>query len=178
MAEKPVTHRLFFAFWPDDSMREALVHATHKAARASGGRPVPAENLHSTVVFLGSVPEDRLPAVAAAADQLQRAPLQLTFDRLEHWAKPALLCLGCTAPEQSASDLATSLSKLLLGQGLAPEPKPYRPHVTIARKVARPREVGAMHPLDWRIDQLTLMESITAPEGPRYTVLQQWPLRG
>jgi RNA 2',3'-cyclic 3'-phosphodiesterase len=178
MVEKPATHRLFFAFWPDDSMREVLAHATRKAARASGGRPVPAENLHSTVAFLGSVPDDRLPSVVIAASELQHAPLLLTFDRLEHWAKPALLCLGCTKSQQSASDLAASLSKLLIGQGLAPDLKPYRPHVTIARKVARPHEIGAVHPIEWCIDQLALVESVTPPGGPRYTVLQQWPLRG
>lgn len=178
MVEKPAAHRLFFAFWPDDSMREALAHLTRKAARASGGRPVPVENLHSTAVFLGSVHDDRLPSVSAAASELQHAPVQLTFDRLEHWAKPALLCLGCTKPQQPASDLVASLSKLLIGQGLAPDLKPFRPHVTIARKVARPHEVGPVHPIDWRIDQLALVESVTAPEGPRYTVLQQWPLRG
>jgi 2'-5' RNA ligase len=178
MVEKPVTCRLFFAFWPDDSMRETLVHATRKAARASGGRPVPAGNLHSTVVFLGSVPEEQLPSVLVAASEVQQARLQLTFDRLEHWAKPALLCLGCTKPQQQASGLAASLSKLLIGQGLAPDLKPFRPHVTIARKVTRPHEVGSVHPIEWPIDQLALVESVTAPEGPRYTVLHQWPLRG
>ncbi len=48
---------------------------------------------------------------------------------------------------------------------------------SLARSRGRARSVPCIR-LDWRIDQLTLMESITAPEGPRYTVLQQWPLRG
>src|SRR5262245_33087304 len=178
MAEKPATHRLFFAFWPDDSMREALAHATRKAARASGGRPVPAENLHSTVVFLGSVPEDRLASVIATANELRQPPLRLKFDRLEHWAKAAVLCLGCSEPQQAASALALLLSKHLISQGFAPDPKPYRPHVTIARKVVRPHEVGPVHVIEWPINEFVLMESTTAPEGPHYSVLQQWPLRG
>ena len=178
MVEKPASHRLFFAFWPDDSMREALEHATHKAARASGGRPVPAENLHSTVVFLGSVSEDRLTSVVTAAGELHHLPVSLKFDRLEHWAKAGVLCLGCSKPQEPASLLAASLSKLLISQGFAPDPKPYRPHVTIARKVVRPHEVGAVHAIEWLVDKIALVESITAPEGARYKVMREWPLRG
>jgi 2'-5' RNA ligase len=178
MLEKPASHRLFFAFWPDDSVREVLAHATRKAARASGGRPVPPANLHSTVVFLGSVAEDRLAPVIATAGELRCPPLRLRFDRLEHWAKAAVLCLGCSKPQEAAAELATSLSKLLISKGFAPDPKPYRPHVTIARKVVRPHEVGPVHALEWPVEEFALMESTTAPEGPHYSVLEQWPLRG
>jgi RNA 2',3'-cyclic 3'-phosphodiesterase len=175
---KPATHRLFFAFWPDDPMRETLAHATRKAARASGGRPVPPENLHSTVLFLGSVAEDRLRSVFAIAAELRHPPLKLKFDRLEHWVKAAVLCLGCSEPQGAASALASSLSKSLISQGFAPDPKPYRPHVTIARKVARPHEIGPVHAIEWAVYELALMESTTAPEGPHYSVLRQWPLLG
>jgi len=56
-AVSPATRRLFFALWPDEATREQLAHITRKAVRGSGGRPIPVENLHSTLVFLGSVPE-------------------------------------------------------------------------------------------------------------------------
>ena len=171
------TRRLFFAFWPDEATRAQLAHVTRKAVHGSGGRPVAVENLHSTVAFLGSVAEDRLGQVAAAAAGLRHAPLEFTLDSLEHWAKPGLLCLACSRPPDSAGVLAASLAKLLLEQGLTPDPKPYRPHITIARKVLKPHELGAVHPVIWPVDAIALVESVTAPEGPRYTVLEQWPLR-
>jgi 2'-5' RNA ligase len=176
-AVSPATRRLFFALWPDEATREQLAHITRKAVRGSGGRPIPVENLHSTLVFLGSVPEDRFTQVAAAAAQLRHAPIELTFDSLEHWSKPRLLCLACSRPPESAPVLAASLAKLLLGQGLTPDPKPYRPHITIARKVVKPHELGSPHPLVWLVDKIALVDSVTAPEGSRYTVLEQWPLR-
>jgi 2'-5' RNA ligase len=175
-SNQPVTRRLFFAFWPDDAIRELLAHSTRKAVRSSGGRPVPVENLHSTVVFLGAVPEEHLNRVTAAAGALRSAPVELRFDALEHWVKPAVLCLTSREPLPVASNLAIALSRLLLAQGLTPDPKPYRPHITIARKVVKPHELGPTHPLVWPIDGIALVESVTAPEGPRYTVLQRWPL--
>jgi 2'-5' RNA ligase len=174
---KPASRRLFFAFWPDDATRGLIVHATRKAARASGGKPVPVENLHSTLVFLGAVPENRLNQVEAAADELRGAPLEFEFDTLEHWAKPAVLSLICRQPPPAAVELATTLAKLLLAQGFTPDPKPYRPHVTIARKVVKPHDLGRVHPLPWRVDAISLVDSVTAPEGPRYTPLRQWTLR-
>jgi RNA 2',3'-cyclic 3'-phosphodiesterase len=173
---KPVTRRLFFAFWPDDSVRTLIAHGTRKAVRGSGGRPVPVENLHSTIVFLGAVPEDHLDRVAAVAQTLKSGPVPLRFDRLEHWVKPAVLSLTSSQPLAAATDLATALARLLLAQGFTPDPKPYRPHITIARKVVKPHELGPTHPIEWPAEGIALVESVTAPEGPRYTVLRRWPL--
>lgn len=176
-AQSSTTRRLFFAFWPDEATRAQLVHATRKAVRGSGGRPIPPENLHSTVAFLGSVSEDRFAKVGAVAAGLRHGPVELTLDRLEYWSKPGLLCLACSRPPGSAAAVAASLTKLLLEQGLTPDPKPYRAHITIARKVLKPHELGPVHPLVWLVDAIALVQSVTAPEGSRYTVLEQWPLR-
>jgi len=174
---KPVTRRLFFAFWPDDAVRALVAQSTRKAVRNSGGRPVPVENLHSTIVFLGAVPAERLNAVEAVAEMLRHGPLELRFDTLDHWVKAAVLVLTSRAPLPAATDLATALNRLLLAQGFAPDPKPYRPHITIARKVVKPHELGLTHPIAWPVDAISLVESVTAPAGPVYTPLRQWPLR-
>jgi 2'-5' RNA ligase len=58
------TQRLFFALWPSAEEQRALAQAAHKAARYSGGRATPEEKLHLTLVFLGSVPQRRLPELA------------------------------------------------------------------------------------------------------------------
>jgi 2'-5' RNA ligase len=176
MTDTPKTRRLFFALWPVDATRENLAHATRKAARASGGRPVAVENLHSTLAFLGAVAEPRVAVVASAAEQLRHSAFRLIFDRLEHWPRQGVLCTTCTEPPATAPELASSLWKLLAGQGFAPESKPYRPHITLARKVVKPHALGEMHPVEWRIDEFALVESVTAPEGAFYTVLKRWPL--
>jgi len=176
MADEPRARRLFFAIWPDEPVRTAFAHATRKAVRASGGRPIPVSNLHSTLAFLGPVPAERIPLVMAAAAGLSHPPFELSFDRLEQWPKPAILCAICSRPPPAAAELASVLWKLLARQGFAPDLKPYRPHMTLARKVAKPHAIGALHPVVWRVDGIALVESVTDPEGSQYTVLESWPL--
>ena len=176
MSDEPKTRRLFFALWPDDASREQLARATRKATRASGGRPIPVSNLHSTLAFLGAVPEARVRIVAAAAAEVRQSAFRLVFDRLEHWPKPAVLCATCSKAPAAAPGLAVELWKLLAHLGFAPDSKPYRPHVTVARKVVKPHALGEMHAVEWLIEEFALVESVTAPEGARYTVLERWPL--
>jgi 2'-5' RNA ligase len=48
--------KLFFALWPSDDQRAALVALTGPAIAPIAGKPVQSANLHVTLAFLGSVP--------------------------------------------------------------------------------------------------------------------------
>lgn len=188
------TQRLFYALWPDEAMREAMVQATRKQARASGGRPVPAANLHVTLAFLGSVPQRRLPELAeigrGAAETLRPALaaaasaggfLELAFDHLEHWRAAKLVCALPAEPPAPVTILACRLQDLLVGRGFTPDLKPFRPHVTVVRKVARPGTTGSrgkMQPVIWRFTELALIASRTLPEGALYSVVGSYALCG
>jgi len=176
MAEAPRSRRLFFALWPDDETRERIAHATRKAVRGSGGRPIASGNLHTTVAFLGSVPEAQLADVMALGEGCGTGPFEITLDRVEHWAKPMVLCVGCKKAPPEATRLADGLRIRLGRAGFAPDLKPFRSHVTLARKVIKPHALGAIHPVTWQVSDLALVESDTTPEGSRYQVLQSWRL--
>lgn len=168
--------RLFFALWPDDATREAVAHATRKAVRASGGRPVAKANLHITLAFLGSVAEDRLPDVLAAGSGLEAAPFELLFDRVAHWARPQVLVALTPEPVAAATRLVAQLWSRLAPLGIPPDLRPYQPHVTLARKVRRPAAELHMRPARWPVADLALVESVTSAAGARYAVLRRWPL--
>lgn len=197
-------------------MRQAMAQAIRKAARASGGRPVPAQNLHVTLAFLGSVPGRQLrelAEIARAASKVERAvvlartrtpeaargaaetgpetgtrlssetlssrcPFELAFDHLEHWRAAQLLCALPAEPPLWAAALARSLQALLTRGGFAPDLKPFRPHVTVVRKVLRPGPMDNMHLVVWRFTELALIESRTLPEGALYSVVESFPLCG
>lgn len=165
-------------------MRQAMTQATRQAARASGGRPVPADNLHVTLAFLGSVPERRLPELAEVARGAAAAtrsalggadspddPLALAFDRLEYWRAAHLLCALPTEPPASVAMLAQKLQELT-----GPTTSPFRPHVTLARKVNRFARTIGMRPVTWSFTDFVLVDSKTLPAGSIYTVLERFPL--
>ncbi len=184
------TRRLFFALWPDERSRAALAHATRKAVRHSGGRPVAEHNLHATLLFLGSVGESRVSEVAAigaraAAETLvaradSRLPPAFVFDHIELWQKAHVLVATTSASSGDGHLVANALVGILQREtgraGFAPDLKPFRAHVTLARKVAFLKTALRMEPVEWRVAGFALVESRTDPEGPVYTVLQSYPL--
>ena len=173
--------RLFFALWPDETQRRALEHAAAKAVRHSGGRPVPAPNLHVTLAFLGSVAAARIPDLQRMArEQAGRlahdAPATLTFARLVHWKEPQILCALAAEESPTARGLALALQEAAAALGLSPDRKPFQAHVTLARKVVRPGALLQLRPVVWRFEAFALIDSRTEPSGPVYSVIDSYPL--
>jgi 2'-5' RNA ligase len=174
------TRRLFFALWPAEVTREDFARATRKAVRACGGRPVPVVSLHVTLTFLGSVPERRIPELSSIARQVgeQSSPVVLTFDCLEHWARPQLMCATSSLSPVQATDLAEALRRQTAARGFSPDLKPFRPHVTVARKVVHPTRSLDMSAVLWPFADFVLVSSFTHPEGPAYSVIESYSLDG
>jgi 2'-5' RNA ligase len=183
------TRRVFFALWPNEEVRAALAHATHKAVRASGGRPVPTHNLHATLLFLGSVAESCLAdliavgSLVASASEVRASAPELVFERIEFWAKAHVLVATTAVPAGGpAHAVAVALADMLLREtsrlGLTPDLKPFRAHVTLARRVVRVSRSFDMRAVHWALNGFALVESRTAPEGSQYSVLESFALNG
>ncbi|HET6724395.1 MAG TPA: RNA 2',3'-cyclic phosphodiesterase [Gammaproteobacteria bacterium] len=168
--------RLFFALWPDTSLREALHRAARKPVRQSGGKPVTPDNYHVTLKFLGGTDDEGYACVCAAADAIRAQPFELRLDRIGFWPKPRILWLGAEQVPDALTTLAGMLDQVAEACGFAPELRPYRPHVTLARKVSQSGESRPAHPLVWRPEAFVLAASETLPEGVHYRVLRSWAL--
>ncbi len=184
MPARPVreVRRLFFALWPDRPARERLEHTVRGAVRATGGRAVPSDQLHMTLAFLGAVPAARMAELAllaaarlSAADQAL-GPIDLTLERLVHWAGPRVLCAVPARAPAALETLVGRLLEALAAADFAPDLKPFRPHVTVARKVLRPTRSAAMRAVHWRFEEFALIESRTLESGPVYSVVGTYPL--
>jgi 2'-5' RNA ligase len=132
--------RLFFGLWPDYSQRDRLRDVISPATRLIDGRAVPRDNWHVTILFLGETPNALLPALLAAADELQPAEaFEMRFDRVEFWARSRTAVL---VPATLPSELArlNQLLKTRVGElGHPTEDLQFRPHITVCR-TARPFE--------------------------------------
>ncbi|MFL6602951.1 MAG: 2'-5' RNA ligase family protein [Steroidobacteraceae bacterium] len=85
-----------------------MAAATQDVVLVCGGRPMPPENFHVTLAFVGSVPESSVAKVEAVGYQVaaeaERAPVQITMDAIEYWKKAKVVCATAQA-RQSAGDL-------------------------------------------------------------------------
>jgi RNA 2',3'-cyclic 3'-phosphodiesterase len=173
--------RLFFALWPDDGVRARLAAAARESLPAGAGRPQRPDQLHLTLEFLGDVPESRLQDVldAGAAAAAGAAAFELEFDLVEHWMRPQVLCLAASSTPAPLAALVQSLRSELLLRGFAVEARPFRPHVTLARRVVRAQPSAAGQslpcPLRWPARAFVLVQSVTEQKGARYVELACWP---
>jgi 2'-5' RNA ligase len=176
--------RLFFALQPGAELVGALSEQVAPLITRLKAQRVPAENLHATLCFIGAVSEEKLPALQAAAAGVTARHASLHFDSLEYWRKPAVLCAtaGETAASAPARMLAKRLAEATIAAGFAPDVKPFRAHLTLARKVHAvhaaacdwPRALAP--PLTVHCDRFVLMQSQRGESGSIYSVVKSWAL--
>jgi len=173
--------RLFFALWATAEERRALSAAAAAAVGSSGGRAVPQENLHVTLAFLGQVPAARTAELAALAHRvgtngaLAGTPLLLQFERLAYWHAPQILVALSTAGAAAAA-LAAALQREASAAGFLPDLKPFRAHVTVARKVTHAAASTPLPSVSWKCAEFVLVESRTVATGSVYSVLESYLL--
>ena len=173
MAE-PGIQKLFFALWPDQTVRERLLRIGRELPSHGGRTPHPAD-LHLTLVFLGPVTAEQYPCVVQAAGAVKGMPFELTIDRVGYWSRPRILwCAPAETPEPLQT-LVANLQRELLHCGFKPEKRSYSPHVTLARK-SLPVEARLLsEPLQWSAREFVLVASEPGGDPPRYRILEHWP---
>jgi 2'-5' RNA ligase len=151
------TVRLFTALWPDASVRTQLVALRDAWRWPPGARPVADENLHATLHFIGSFRRDRLEALRQALGTVAIEPLRFELAGADVWRGGIAVALLAAEPRVLA--LQARLGAALAALGVAIDPRPYQPHVTLARKAARAQPPAVLPALDWRAIGFALVES-------------------
>jgi len=165
--------RLFTVVDVPDSLREAL-----SAFQDEGDLDVrwtSPEQFHVTLRFIGDVDEERARQYEAALSGVEVPPAQCIpygLDVLPSRRSPRVLMLGLERTG-SIMTLYEAVSDVLGSEGLKPEGRTYRPHVTIARlDDARRESVHAFLQAHeersydpFEADQFILYESTLTPEG-------------
>jgi len=153
----------------------AIVHGTRKLARQSGGRPTAPDKVHVTLVFLGGIDAHRIGEIERIASDVAGRPFEIVFDRLEYWQRARVLCLAPSSPPPALVELVKDLTSRLEAAGFELERRPFRAHLTVARKVSRPLDSDSPR-LVFPACDFVLVESRTLSAGSQYEVLGRWPL--
>jgi 2'-5' RNA ligase len=175
VADDPTTRRLFFALGPTETQRRATARPTADVAAHAGGRKIPAENFHITLIFLGSVPQDRVDEAVRAACEVVARPFELILDRIESWRRAGVLCLTAQAPAE-LDVLRSRLGARLSERQFTLEEGPFQPHVTLVRRLPRSVPGAAFDSIAWQVDEFVLVESKTNARGSQYEVVRRWLL--
>jgi 2'-5' RNA ligase len=177
---REISVRLFFALWPDADTRARIANAAAALRLSDGVRPVPPQNYHLTLAFIGEVTSVQV-AVLQQIGRGQRASgCAITIDAYEYWPESQVVVAVAREPPAALVALWTRLRQDLLLHQAAQKRSRLQPslraHVTLARKVAQAPVLQAMSPFDWRAGSFSLIRSDTSAAHSIYTVVDTWPL--
>lgn len=154
--------------------------------RASWERP---EKMHLTLKFVGEVERERVAGLSRAAGQAAAVvePSELSIGgpgTFPPHGPPRVLWLGVEGAAGLLETLHARLEAECAAAGFPREPKPFRPHLTLAR-VREPRdarELAEAHratpfgPQTFAVGELLVIRSELGPSGSRYTTVTRHQL--
>ncbi|WP_163265163.1 RNA 2',3'-cyclic phosphodiesterase [Chelativorans alearense] len=174
--------RLFTAL---EIPRDAALSLSLLRGGLPGARWVDVENYHLTLRFIGDVEGHVADEVANALDRVRRPAFSLTLSGVGAFGqkKPHAVWAGVAAsPDLYA--LQGEIERICQRLGLAPDPRKFTPHVTLARlKSTSPHEVAAylsargnFATVPFRVGRFVLMSARDSVGGGPYIVEEAWPL--
>jgi 2'-5' RNA ligase len=178
---------------PDAAARVGDLQRTiERSVAAQGLRWTKAAQAHFTLKFLGDQPEESVRVISEAAREAAKgaAPFSVTLQKLGGFPdarRPRVLWIGVGAGATEMSALAGVLDALLVAKGFAKEERAFSPHLTLARIKTRVEGLAATRIIEvgpkdeiaaFRADCFALMQSLSTPDGVKYTAVESFDLAG
>ncbi|WP_310789919.1 RNA 2',3'-cyclic phosphodiesterase [Candidatus Palauibacter soopunensis] len=171
------------------AIRADLARATAALRALEGVRPVRAEQLHLTLRFIGEVDrglEAPLAREIAAATEAQPGfPIRLGGAGVFPSHRRARVVWVGVEETPDLAALQRSVEEAVVRAGVAPDPRRFRPHVTVGRIRRPPPPVGlagaiARVRFETTVDvrRVSLMRSELLPRGARHTEVAASRLAG
>jgi 2'-5' RNA ligase len=152
-------------------------------------RWVRAANLHITLRFLGEIPRDSIPAVAAEIKKNLKGlagfeAALADIGGFPNLLRPRVIWVGSDTGTEALQNLAGVVEKSCNDAGFGKADKPFSSHLTIGRvkfprsfdKLASVIEAASFESAPFRVDEVVIFKSDLLPAGPRYTRLETIPI--
>ena len=163
--------RLFLALWPEAPLRTKLAACRDAWRWPTGAKPVADATLHLTLHFIGALARARMPALAASLAAVPVGRIVLRPAGCELW-RGGIAVLRFEG-DAALPELHDRLGAVLTDAGIALDPRPFAPHVTLARKAAKAEPPAERLAFEWRADGFALVESLPGGSA-RYEVLSRF----
>ncbi len=137
------------------------------------GNAVDRRNWHVTLVYIGDFAEEKIPGLMSAVDIIDPGEIRLRFDTLTFWQRPKVACIHARTVPPELEQLVKSLQQALIPFGYAPDPRVYRPHITVARKVRAFPDTRLARPIELSWTDFELVESVRLRGEVQYHPLKQ-----
>lgn len=175
-------NRLFFALWPDETVRSASREAARQLnlRLQPGGYLSSPERYHLTLLFLGDqvLPQHER-AARLAVDALRAAPFDLCFDQAGSFRNKSIpWWLGPRQVPAGLTRLQERLRESLQRAQVPVDRMRFVPHLTIARDARRVLPVTPIAPIVWPVREFVLIRSHLDRQPVEYEILQRWALEG
>ena len=174
--------RLFVAIELPERVRERLALLRQPLP---GARWVEAENLHITLRFAGDVDNHVADEIAGFLSEIDADPFELQISDLGTFGtrEPRSLWAG-VLPSEPLAMLQRATERACRSAGLPPEPRTFKPHVTLARlQGTRPEALArflgsrsALQSAPFPVERFVLMSSRPKTGGGPYAVEAAFPL--
>ena len=141
------------------------------------GRPVPEENLHLTLAFLGDVGDQALHELhlGLVSALFRTAPVRFT-GLAGFPARDGQLIVAEVAPDPALVTLQGQITRIARAAGLELPRRRFRPHVTLMRGARRGLVGGRPELPAYLADRLVLYRSTLRPDGARHDEIESYPL--
>lgn len=183
--------RAFIAVSLPEEVRTSLANLQRELARSGADvKWVEPENLHLTLKFLDEITDEQRREVETLLRRIgtQHHAFMLALHEAGAFPSvnaPRVVWVGCGEGAEVLARIAGQVEQESATWGFRKEERPFAAHLTIGR-VRSPRRrqelaqslqtTSWQPPAPWRVEMLTLYQSVLGSAGPRYTSLADIPL--
>jgi len=172
--------RFFVGLDLDKQSKLTIDQWRHKYLSGLSGKPVPIENFHITLSFLGAVPPDKHEQLHKLLEAVHAFQFTAKTSTLGSFKKAKVLYLRVENNE-AIDDLALACRKVNKHLNVPQHHSHFKPHITLFRKHDVLIPINApMLELELRFSQIHLFESVSNAEmgkPPHYYKRQSFPLQ-
>jgi RNA 2',3'-cyclic 3'-phosphodiesterase len=172
--------RLFLGFRLPEPAARAVARWQRDALSEHDVRPVPLENLHVTIAFLGSRPATDVGPIASVLQEAVAGVPPPVLAPVRYRETRSVGMLVFDDEDGRATRIAETTHRALAELGVyEPERRPWLPHLTVVRFRERPR----LRPPLPEVEPVTMSDAAVymsrlRPTGAQYEVVESVPLGG